>query len=116
MKCDKCNALIESGDEREHRGQTLCEDCYMDTLSSVKPCDPWAVYSAKSMSGKASALTNLQEKILNVLKQTKGIELGPLAEKLGLELSELEREIATLRHMEKLKAVKDGDRKVFCLW
>lgn len=88
----------------------------MDTLSSVKPCDPWAVYSAKSMSGKASALTNLQEKILNVLKQTKGIELKPLAEKLGLELSELEREIATLRHMEKLKADKDGDRKVFRLW
>jgi hypothetical protein len=116
MKCDKCNALIESGDEREHRGRMLCEDCYMDTLSSVKPCDPWAVYSAKSMSGKASALTNLQEKILNVLKQTKGIELKPLAEKLGLELSELEREIATLRHMEKLKADKDGDRKVFRLW
>lgn len=116
MKCDKCNALIETGDEREHRGQTLCEDCYMDTLSSVKACDPWAVYSAKSMGGKASALTKRQQKILDVLKETKGIELEPLAEKLGLALSELEREIATLRHMEKLRAAMDGDRKVFRLW
>jgi hypothetical protein len=88
----------------------------MDALSPVKACDPWAVYSAKSMSGKASALSKLQEKILDVLKETKGIELEPLAEKLGLKLSELEREIATLRHMEKLKAVMDGDRKVLRLW
>jgi hypothetical protein len=88
----------------------------MDTLSSVKACDPWAVYSAKSMSGKACALTKRQEKILDVLKETKGIELEPLAEKLGLALSELEREMATLRHMEKLRAVMDGDRKVFRLW
>ncbi len=116
MKCDKCNALIESGDERDHRGQTLCEDCYMDALSPVKPCDPWAVYSAKSMSGETSALSKLQQKVLNVLKETKGIELEPLAETLGLELSELERELATLRHMEKLKAAMDGDRKVFRLW
>lgn len=116
MKCDKCNALIQSGDEREHMGQTLCEDCYMDALSPVKACDPWAVYSAKSMSGKSSALTKLQEKILDILKETRGIELAPLAEKLGLELSALEREMATLRHMEKLKAAIDGDRKVFRLW
>jgi predicted transcriptional regulator len=88
----------------------------MDALSPVKACDPWAVYSAKSMSGKASALSKLQEKILDVLKETKGIELESLAEKLGLKLSELEREIATLRHMEKLKAVMDGDRKVLRLW
>ncbi len=116
MKCDKCNTPIESGDERDHRGQTLCEDCYMDALSPVKPCDPWAVYSAKSMSGETFTLSKTQQKILNVLKDTEGIELEPLAETLGLELGELERELATLRHMEKLKAAMDGDRKVFRLW
>jgi hypothetical protein len=116
MKCDKCNSLIEGGDEREHAGQILCEDCYMEVLSPVKACDPWAVYSAKSMDRQDSALTTLQENILVVLKETNGIELEPLAEKLGIELSELQREIATLRHMEKLRAVMKGDKKVFRLW
>ena len=116
MKCDKCNSLIEGGDEREHAGQILCEDCYMEVLSPVKACDPWAVYSAKSMDCQDSALTTLQENILVVLKETNGIELEPLAEKLGIELSELQREIATLRHMEKLRAVMKGDKKVFRLW
>lgn len=50
MKCDKCNALIESRDERDYR------------------------------------------------------------------LSEIERQIAKLRHMEKLKAAMGGDRKGFRLW
>jgi predicted transcriptional regulator len=88
----------------------------MEVLSPVKACDPWAVYSAKSMDCQDSALTTLQENILVVLKETNGIELEPLAEKLGIELSELQREIATLRHMEKLRAVMKGDKKVFRLW
>lgn len=116
MNCDKCNAPIESDDEREYAGQILCEDCYMDALSPVKTCDPWAVYTAKSMSGNRSLLTKLQENILVILKETNGIELEPLAKKLGIKFSELQREIATLRHMEKLKAAMEGDKKVFRLW
>ena len=116
MQCEKCKADIERGEEREHAGRTLCEDCYMVALSPVKTCDPWAVYIAKSTSGGGSQLTKLQKDILAVLKETDGIELVPLARRLGVELPDLEREIATLRHMEKLKAVKQGDRKLFCLW
>ena len=88
----------------------------MDALSPVRTCDPWAVYTAKSMSSSDAALTVLQEKILAVLKETNGIELEPLAENLGMELGELQREIATLRHMEKLRAAMEGDKKVFRLW
>ena len=51
MICDKCQDNIEEGEERELHGRTLCEDCYMDTLSPPKACDPWAVHSAKSFSG-----------------------------------------------------------------
>ena len=116
MKCDKCNSSIESGDEREHMGKVLCEDCYMDALSTVKACDPWAVYAAKSLSGDSTKLTKRQESILAVLKETNGIEPELLARKLDLKLSDLERELATLRHMEKIRAAKDGDRKVICLW
>ena len=58
----------------------------------------------------------IQENILVILKETNGIELESLAEKLGLKLSDLQRKIATLRHMEKLKAAMAGDKKVFRLW
>ena len=68
------------------------------------------------MSGDDSRLTELQEKILAILKETDGIEEELLAEKLGLKLSDLQREIATLRHMEKIRATMKGDKKVFCLW
>jgi len=116
MKCDQCESHIESGEEKEYTGQILCEDCYMDRLSPVKTCDPWAVYAAKSLSGNGSTLTKLQMNILAVLKETNGIEFEALTKKLGLKSSELQREIATLRHMEKLKAVMEGDKKLFCLW
>ena len=116
MKCDQCKSDIKRGDEREYAGQILCEDCYMDALSPVKACDPWAVYTAKSMSGNGSTLTRLQESILTVLKETNGIELELLAKEVGIKMSELQREIATLRHMEKLKAFMEGDKKVFRLW
>ena len=116
MKCDTCEAKIENGEETEHMGQVLCEDCYMDALSPVKACDPWAVYSAKSMNDGNSRLTDLQEKILAVLKETDGIEPEALAVKVGLSPSDLQREMATLRHMEKIRAAMEGDRKVFRLW
>ena len=48
MKCDRCSAAVQEGEEREHHGEILCEDCYMDVLSPAKACDPWAVHSAKS--------------------------------------------------------------------
>ena len=88
----------------------------MDALSTVRACDPWAVYTAKSMSSENSKLTKLQENILAVVKETDGIEPEVLAPKLGLELSELQREIAILRHMEKIRAAMAGEKKVICLW
>ena len=116
MKCDKCGCLIEQGEEALHLGQTLCEDCYMDVLSPAKTCDPWAVYSAKSMAAEDSALTNIQENILLILKETKGVEAEVLAKKLDLKPGDLQREIATLRHMEKLRAAMKNGKKVICLW
>ena len=91
MKCEKCNVQIENGEEREHQGRVLCEDCYIDALSTVKPCDPWAVYCAKSFDdgGSGSQLTRRQKDILAVLKKTDGIEQEVLAEKLGWTLTEL---------------------------
>ena len=116
MKCDRCGCLIKKGEEMEYIGQLLCEDCYMDVLSPAKPCDPWAVYTAKSFSNKESVLTKLQEEILKILRETQGVEPEVLANKLNLKLSDLQREIATLRHMEKTRATMKDGKKVICLW
>ncbi len=57
MKCYHCQAAIEPGEEREHRSRMLCEDCYLEALSAVKTCDPWAVYCATSLERHSGAPT-----------------------------------------------------------
>lgn len=121
MECDSCHGKIEPGDEKQHLGRTLCEDCYMDALSPVKTCDPWAVHSAKSFEKQAEGapvLTPIQSEILSVLKQTGGIEPQALLLKLNAKLTQkqLQREFAVLRHMEKARGEKRGDQVVWCPW
>ena len=121
MECDSCHGKIEPGEEKHHQGRMLCEDCYMDALSPVKTCDPWAVHSAKSFGKNSESvpiLTPIQCEILSILKETGGIEPQALLRKLTGKLTqkELEREFAALRHMEKARGEKRGDRIVWCLW
>jgi hypothetical protein len=121
MKCNRCNAEIDQGQETEHLGQTLCEDCYMDALSPVRTCDPWAVHSAKSFEkhmGGTATLSLIQSEIIRILEETGGIQPEILQDKLKDKLtpSQLEREIAALRHMEKVRGER-RDGKVFIrLW
>lgn len=73
MQCQRCGTEIQAGRENEHLGQYLCEDCYMDTLSPVRTCDPWAVHSAKNPEaqiGEPVDLSDRQQKILEILKET----------------------------------------------
>jgi len=121
MKCDRCHTTIAAGEEREHLGQTLCEECYMEVLSPMKTCDPWAVHSAKSFerhAGGPATLTPIQSELLDILERTGGIEPSDLLSQLGCKLSpeDLQRQFAALRHMEKARAEKRGDRIVWRLW
>ena len=121
MNCDNCSAEIEDGEERELRGRILCEDCYMDALSPAKACDPWAVLAAKTFGDDtqgAEALTGIQLEILRVLCETGGVEKDELLERIGggWTQKEIEREFATLRHMEKARAEKRGDRIFLRAW
>jgi hypothetical protein len=114
MECHTCKETIEQGDEREFHGNPICEDCYMVALSPAKACDPWAVHSAKSFSNDEKftlELTNLQSRIVKMLKETGGAGTGALADALGVTESEIERDIATLRHMEKVRGeLRDGKK------
>ena len=119
MKCDICKEDIKEGEERELHGQTLCEDCYIDTLSPAKACDPWAVYTAKSFSkedGFKVEITETQSKILQILKETGGVEPEIISKRLQIKPSDLEREIATLRHMEKVRGEMREGKKILRLW
>jgi len=119
MKCDRCGTAISENEKMEYQGQTLCEDCYMDALSPAKTCDPWAVYSAKSFQKKDAAkveLTEIQANLLQILKETGGAEPEVLAKKLNISLSDLEREIATLRHMEKVRGELVDGKRIIRLW
>jgi DNA-binding MarR family transcriptional regulator len=91
----------------------------MDTLSPAKACDPWAVYSAKSFSKESGSnveMTETQSKILQILQETGGVKPRIISERLQIKPSDLEREIATLRHMEKVRAELREGEKVLCLW
>jgi hypothetical protein len=117
-KCERCGSRIPEGEDREHYGKLLCEDCYMDALSPTRTCDPWAVHSAKQLGDKTGGLqtTPVQKKILEILAETGGMEPGDLARRLGMNPLELERETATLRHMEKIRAELRDERKYIVLW
>jgi hypothetical protein len=121
MKCDRCEQEIEPGEEREHLGETLCEDCCIDVLSPLKTCDPWAVHSAKNFeksAGKDRSLTLIQTQMLKILELKGPMEPKQLLMETGssLQLKDLEREFATLRHMEKVRGEKQGNKVLWRLW
>ena len=119
MRCERCKVIISDGEEKELHGEFLCEDCYMDLLSPLKACDPWAVYSAKNLIKDRKhniVLTAIQKEILDVLKEKGAVEPRILAEMLQIEQKELERELATLRHMEKVRGELYQGKKRIRLW
>jgi len=100
-------------------GQTLCEECYMQIVSPARACDPWAVRSAQALSqinADYAGLSASQAAILRVLRETGGMEAAALAARLQMELPELERELATLRHMEQVRGAMRAGKKIVILW
>ncbi len=119
MKCARCGEQIPPGEEMDHYEQTLCEECYMQALSPARACDPWAVKSAQTLSQLQDAnsdLRTIQSDILQVLEETGGVEPADLAERLQMKLPELHRELATLRHMERIRGKMRKGRRIICLW
>ncbi len=112
MICDKCSDMIEKNEERNHKSEILCEDCYLDILTPVKSCEPWAEYNARAFSGDSvESLTDIQKEIINVLKKNSNSETRTIHEKMRTEIpySEFERNFSTLKNMGKFKGEKrDG--------
>ena len=121
MKCEQCQQDIPAGQEHDHLGKTLCEDCCMEALSPMRTCDPWAVHSAKSFEkhgGSAPDLTPGQSKILLILKEKGKMTPADLLGEMGggLTMDDLQRDFSALRHMEKVRGEKQGRTVVWRLW
>jgi len=116
MRCERCRESIPEGEEKERYGQVLCEDCYMDLLSPLKGCDPWAVHSAKTLAGVEAdhlQLNAIQQQILDTLRVNGPMEPKHLSKTLRIRETDLERELAVLRHMEKVRGeLRDGKRMI----
>ncbi len=113
MKCQGCGC--ETDEIYEHNGRELCEDCYMDALSPTRTCDPWASYTAGRLETKEEDLSPDQKLILDLL--AKGpVEVNRLREELGLDKSRLERAVAALRHMNKVRAFPAGPERYLILF
>ena len=114
MKCARCGISLKEGEGIEYLGQVLCEDCYMDALSPTRICDPWAVRAAKT-SG-VETLNETQKKIISLIDEKGGLSLEELSKALGMRPKDVERELAALRHMEKVRATMKNGKKVFVKW
>ena len=84
-----------------------------------RPGDPWVVHCAKTFLKNSSSelnLSHVQQQILEILKDEGPQERTDLCERLQIKETDLERDIAALRHMEKIRGeLKDG-KKLIRLW
>jgi hypothetical protein len=114
--CTKCGASLEGEEPQEHLGQTLCEDCYLEALSPIRTCDPWAVHTARSLKDLPGgiALTPRQQQLQDLVKEKGEVSRPEAARVLGISEDELQREFAVLRHLELLRACKK-DEGVFLI-
>ena len=114
MKCDKCKTECNEDELIVYCSQHLCEDCYMDSVSPLKACDPWAVHSAKQTAENEDIqLLPIQQKMLKIIEARKAVLPEVLAELLDITPRELQRNFAILRHMELLRGFKGEDGKVY---
>lgn len=118
MLCARCKEEIPQGEEMKYAGQTLCEDCYIEAIEPPRTCDVTAVYSAKlarKLAGQegTDGLTELQKEMYEYVKAAGKVTPEALARKFQLAKWQLEKQLATLRHCELLKAAMiDGQKYI----
>ncbi len=117
MRCNRCNQELADDEGHVYGGETLCEDCYIEAAYPTKACDPWAVYAAKrsreSMGQQGTeGLTDLQKTIYEFIKSRGKVTGEELMKHFALSPSQIQTEVAILRHCELVKGQK-GDGKVY---
>jgi hypothetical protein len=118
MLCAQCGASLAGAEARDFGGQVLCEDCYIEVLSPVRTCDPWAVHLARSLKDSQGGhqLTPRQQRLYELVKRKQDVSFPQAAHLLDLKEEEVRQTFAVLRHMELLKATKKDDLIVMTLF
>lgn len=107
MRCSKCGVEIKPEEAVKVGERAFCEDCYFDEIGRVRTCDPWAVMLAKKANTKK--LTKRQQAIYDLVKRMGRVRIEDVSRELGIRTAEVEREFAVLRHLELVKARRDGN-------
>lgn len=121
MICEICKEQIAEGDQCNHLGKILCEDCYVEAIEPPRTCDVAAVYSAK-MSRKLAGqegtdgLTDLQKDIYNFIKAEGKVTHEQILKKFNLAKWQLEKNFATLRHCELVSGFKENNQIFVRIW
>ncbi len=99
---------MQDEEPRGYFGEVLCEDCYLEALSPICTCDPWAVHTARSLKDLPGgiALTPKQQRLFDLVKGKGEVAKQDAARLLEISEDELQREFAVLRHLELLRACK----------
>ncbi len=103
MDCQACHQPLEEAEAHVHAGQTLCEDCYIDRINPAKGCDPWAVYTATRLP--KDQLSELGRRIMDLIQAKGQVDRAELLALTAGDAGALDRELASLRHMELLRGV-----------
>jgi hypothetical protein len=111
QSCTRCGASLAGEEPRDYFGEVLCEDCYLEALSPVRTCDPWAVHTARSLKDLPGGLilTPRQQQLHELVKDKGEVSKQEAAQALEINEEELQREFAVLRHLELLRACQKDE-------
>jgi len=114
MNCERCGITLKKNEVNDFQGKVLCEDCCFDLMNPPKACDPLAVSSTLSLRKElgqsgTEGLSELQKRIYNLVVEKGKVSKEELPKLLNISPAELERQFATLRHCELIRAFKEGN-------
>lgn len=114
VKCQSCGCEILVEESYVYDGLTICDDCYLEKSHRVVACNPLVTYSAKRFQEsdglEAEERLNEQQKAIYRYVKSKGkVTPQELLTEFNLSRSELENQIAVLRHLELTKGKKEGN-------
>lgn len=111
MQCQMCGTEIANNEVFKYGDQLLCEDCYVEIISTPKTCNPMSVRSARLTREKmghkgTEGLLPIQKKIYDFVKENKELPREEVAVHFNLNAKEMEKHFAVLRHCELARAFK----------
>jgi predicted HTH transcriptional regulator len=116
MKCKCCNRQLSDNESYEYLGEILCEDCYIDKYqASITACEPLAVHAATRSRKKlglegVQGLTDQQRAIYEFVKNQGRATREEIMQKLNLTGSQIQAQLAILRHCQLVKGQKEGNQ------